>query len=392
MNVLAVTLSAFPGGTDRSLRNLAYALEGSDIRITLGGPADSDLQKWWTGSGLQYLPLDLPERVGITGPGGHRTSPWELARMGLRTVRSIRRICKEAARFDVIHSNWLLTHLDAVIAGKLTKKPVVMEIHDIVPPGPGRRILTEAASRASVSVSVSNAVRGQLAESAQQNAVTIHQGIDTDLFSPGPRDSALRNELTQGNPSARIAAVIARLDPGKGIEHAIEAVGIVNRRYGRDVHLIILGAPAVDDGSYATMVRAQAAEVLPERHLFLPPREDVVNILRSVDMLLAPSIDEPFGLVAAEAQSVGVPVVVSDSGGLPEFVLDGTTGYVVATAAPGAIAGAIDELIADPSGVMKMSVAARNHMVAEFDIRRRAERMRDQYWSVMADDEGGRRR
>lgn len=384
LNVLAITLSSSPGGTDRSLRSLALAFHGSDVSVTLGGPGRSNLESWWTGSGLPYLPLALPDRVGFTTSGGKRTNPLDLIRAGARTVGSVQTIRKAAAPFDVLHSNWLFTHVDTVLAGRLSKKPVIVELHDIVPPGPGRYILTEAASRASVSISVSDAVRRQLGRAAQGNAVTIHQGIDTAVFRPGAKDAALRAQLAQGDTSVTIAAVIGRLDPGKGVEYAIDAVAIANRDFGCDIHLAVLGAPAVDDGSYAESIRAHAQRVLPNKHTFLPPREDLVNILRSIDLLLAPSINEPFGLIVAEAQSVGVPAVVSDSGGLPEFVLDRETGYVVTAGDPLCIARAINNLLSDPISASLMSAAARDHMVSGFDIRRRAERVREQYWSVVS--------
>ncbi len=61
----------------------------------------------------------------------------------------------------------------------------------------------------------------------------------------------------------------------------------------------------------------------------LASQNEVVEILKNTDLVLMPSISESYGVFALEAQAMGVPVVVSDAGGLPEVVLEGKTGFII---------------------------------------------------------------
>jgi glycosyltransferase involved in cell wall biosynthesis len=87
---------------------------------------------------------------------------------------------------------------------------------------------------------------------------------------------------------------------------------------------------------------------------FLGHRSDVPEILGAVDLLLLPSWDEPFGLVVAEAMAVGKPVVVTNRGGVCDYVEDGLNGRLVEPRDPRAWAAAVSELLADPELLARM--------------------------------------
>jgi glycosyltransferase involved in cell wall biosynthesis len=80
--------------------------------------------------------------------------------------------------------------------------------------------------------------------------------------------------------------------------------------------------------------------------------------MHRLDVLVAPSHEEPFGTVLAEAMAVGTPVVATRVGGLAEVVEDGVTGRLVEPGDPAALAAAVREVLAH-SG--EMSAAARTH-------------------------------
>ncbi|RZL69673.1 MAG: hypothetical protein EOP29_25080, partial [Rhodococcus sp. (in: high G+C Gram-positive bacteria)] len=75
VHVLAVSLSTSVGGTDHSLRNVALALQPLGVNVTLGAPGGSDTEQWWRAAGLSFLPLDLPQRIGIHRQGEKSLHP-----------------------------------------------------------------------------------------------------------------------------------------------------------------------------------------------------------------------------------------------------------------------------------------------------------------------------
>jgi L-malate glycosyltransferase len=85
----------------------------------------------------------------------------------------------------------------------------------------------------------------------------------------------------------------------------------------------------------------------------------VAELLACSDLLLLPSENESFGLVALEAMSCGVPVVATSIGGIPEVVQDGVSGYLAPVGDVEAMADAAIGLLADPVAWKQFSAAAR---------------------------------
>ncbi len=86
------------------------------------------------------------------------------------------------------------------------------------------------------------------------------------------------------------------------------------------------------------------------------------------------SVEEGFCNAVIEAQAVGLPVVVSDAGGLPENAVDGLTGYVVSRRDPAAAAEKLRHLAEDPALCREMGRAGRERALALFDINRQVEK------------------
>ncbi|WP_052060436.1 glycosyltransferase family 4 protein [Rhodococcoides fascians] len=382
VHVLAVSLSTSVGGTDHSLRNVALALQPLGVNVTLGAPGGSDTEQWWRAAGLPFLPLDLPQRIGIHRQGENSLHPLGgLAAQVPKSARTVSILRRAARDFDVVHSNHLLLHPDAVLASRLARTPVVVEFHDIVPAGPGRTLLAAIAATATHTVAVSTAAAQQLPTRARGRVSVVHQGIDTTAFAPGAGDPALRADMT-ADPDAPLIAAVGRIDREKKLDVLIDAVARV-RRSGVDAHLAIVGAPSEDDGGYLVELQQAAERLLPGAHRFLGRTDAVASTLRAVDVLACPSQDEPFGLIALEAQACAVPVVVSDTGGLVDFVSHEHTGLVARTGDVDSLATQLCRMLTDRGLAATLAEAARGQAVARFDSQHRAKHFADIYSSAI---------
>jgi alpha-maltose-1-phosphate synthase len=113
-------------------------------------------------------------------------------------------------------------------------------------------------------------------------------------------------------------------------------------------------------------------------------KTEVIQLLSHATVFVCPSVYEPLGIVNLEAMACGTAVVASRVGGIPEVVLEGETGLLVPPADPGALADAVNELVADPDRAAAMGETGRRRAVERFSWRAIAEQTLELYRSVAA--------
>ncbi|MFD6517549.1 glycosyltransferase family 4 protein [Rhodococcus sp. NPDC060176] len=379
LRVLASTLTRDVTGIEHSVIRLLPRLREQGVNMVMAAPSGGELEQVWNEMGLEFIPMPDGLRVGLRDASGVSQSPSALLSQIPRSVTWISRLLGHARRADVVHSNSLLSHLDCVVAGRLARTPVVLEIHDILDPGRGRSLLSAAVRGASASIAVSNAALQQLSNSAQGKTTVVPQAVDAVAFAPGP--ATVRAELTDA-PDSALVAVIGRVDPVKGIDTLIEAVSQIRAR-GRDLHLVIVGRPSPGNEQYGENLRRKAAELAPGAIRFVGHRSDVASVLRSVDILCVPSVREPFGLIAIEAMSVGTPVVASRTDGFLDYVVDGENGLLSVPGDPADVAGRILSLLDGSQLRTRLVARARRSVMENHEVSVRADRLIDVYRRVV---------
>ncbi len=380
IRVLAISAARDVMGTEHSLLNLAQGLADRGVEMTLAARPGGDLEKRWRDLGLPFQPLNLPERQGIRPSSGIGYRPaTDIARQLTRTVLAVRRIVKlvKESRADVIHSNGLITHFDCAVAARFTGSKAVLELHDIVAPGVGRVLMGLAVRLAGSAIAISTAVRCQLPGWAAGRATVVAQGIDVEHFTPSGARNRWRDCLTS-SPRSPVVAAIGRLDPEKGLHTLIQGVAL-SRRSGIDVHLALVGTPSKDDGGYRDRLSALGADLLPDAFRMLPPVPDVAEVLRSIDVLACPSIEEPFGLILLEAQACGIPVVANASGGPLDFITHESTGMLVASNDATGYAETITKLLSDPQLRERVARGGQDRVRSSYTSQIRAAKIADLY-------------
>jgi len=258
----------------------------------------------------------------------------------------VRHITRAVRGADVINSSSLWTHFDCAVAGRLTRRPVVLDMHDIVRPGMGRRVLTAAVRLSSAAIAVSQAVADCVGPSGSRRLRIMVPAVELDRFRPGPSDPALRRQLTSSVEDP-LVGIVGRIDPEKGVHLVVEAVAALEGPAAR-AHLVVVGSPGFDSGAYLDRLKIDAARLLGVRARFVGRMEDVPETFRALDVAVNASAAEPFGLSILEAQASGVPVVATRSGGVTDFLTDGDNALLVPGGDPGALAAAIERVVTDP--------------------------------------------
>lgn len=190
-------------------------------------------------------------------------------------------------------------------------------------------------------------VDAALAASGGRSRMRVLQNaVDGTIFHPGDRTQAkVRYGL---DPSAPLIVIIANLAPHKGQETAIRALSAVGEQYP-NARLWVVGEDRQKDQQYRgrleDLVRGLGVQ---SQVSFLGFRDDIPEILRAADFLLLPSTSETLSLVILEAQASRAVVLAAPTADIPEVVIDGQSGYLVAADDVASYAARLRELIAKP--------------------------------------------
>jgi D-inositol-3-phosphate glycosyltransferase len=286
-------------------------------------------------------------------------------------------------RFDLLHSHYWMSGWAGVVCKEAMGIPLANSFHTLgrikdlarrsgEPPSGPLRTLTEqeVISRSDCVIASTPHEFDDLLEhygADPGRLCTSPPGIDHDVFRPG-NAAAARRRL--GLPAGRLILFVGRIQPLKGLDVAVRAFGMLPPLEGGDTapgnpRLVVVGGPSGPDGAteLAEVETIAARLGVADRIQFVDPvpHRALAGYYQAADLLVMPSRSESFGLVAAEAQACGLPVVVSAVGGLRNVVADDRSGLLVAGHEPADYAAAMHRVLADAGLAMKLSAGALEH-------------------------------
>lgn len=231
---------------------------------------------------------------------------------------------------DVIHAHYAIPHsLCAMIARDIVQKShlrLVTTLHgtDITLVGndPSFKELTKYSIEGSDGITaVSNALRQETLEifDVKKEIKVIFNFVDVHEYS---RRSFPELELTHCGEQVKNIIHISNFRPVKNISNVIKIFYLISQEV--NARLLLVGGGPEECIAKRLIYDLQ----IEDKVLFLGKQDTIVPLLSIADLLLLPSAKESFGLVCIEAMSCHVPVIASNTGGLPEVVDDGLTGFL----------------------------------------------------------------
>lgn len=335
------------GGIGVHVRDLVAGLREAGDRVAVVAPADT------------------AERFGLSGARPEAWPRWSRPAAAARALRRLRALARGA---DVVHAQGHQAGLAALVATAGLDVPVVVSWHNQVL---GSR--TSGAAGPAVLAEQLQARRATLVTGASRDlverarALGARQAEEAPVAAPaagtyaGSRAEA-RSAVAHvlGIPAAAAgeevwALVVSRLAPQKDLPVLAAAAGRLADQGERP------GAPplrwiVVGDGDAAVRDRLTAATADLPVHL-AGARDDVPTFMAAADLLVVPSRWEARALVVQEALAAGLPVVATETGGLPELVTG--CGLLVPVGDDAALASAVDLLASDPPRRAELGRRAR---------------------------------
>lgn len=176
----------------------------------------------------------------------------------------------------------------------------------------------------------------------------IYNGVDTDLFHPGPSNISLNEQMGSNFHELFVIGTIGRIQPVKGHIYLVQAfIRILEQRpdLRPRLRLAIIG-----DGSELQAIKDILNSHNALNNVWLPGfRNDTAELYRSFDLFALPSLREGISNTALEAMASGLPLVATHVGGNPEVVINNETGFLVPHQDSNALASALLRYIDNPA-------------------------------------------
>ena len=390
--VLYLDHTAKAGGAEFCMLRLLKALDPDRVRPIVVFGDEGAAPEMFRAAGLEthVIPLsDHVREVRKDSLGGsaflHPGRAFALASYALR----IRRFAKEC-RADIIHTNSMKAHFYGGAVGRISGLPVVWQIRDYVDttylPGPAVRLVRLLARIIpsyviAPSQSVMNKLRTGCTDVGQRNGEkfgVIHDGLgERELGQMSASDGS--GGAAGWRFPVRIG-IVGRLAPWKG-QHVFVQAAANLLKAGYKARFLIIGAPLFGEHAYEKELREMAASLgIAEQIEFLGFRQDVDAIMKTLDILVHASTSaDPFPNVILEGMALGLPIVGSDGGGVPEMIVDGESGRLTPMGDADGLARALERYLCEPARTKAIGQAAAIRVRKKFSASKSAREIEQIY-------------
>jgi glycosyltransferase involved in cell wall biosynthesis len=274
--------------------------------------------------------------------------------------------------YDLIHAEaskdlWLIVPSLQLSA---LKTPLILTKHigsAIVKRDPLHRWIY---TRVNLALAISNVIHKNLLETttiSSEKIILLHDSINTDRFNPEKISKRkIRNEYNI-SPNEILIGMNARFSPGKGHEEFLFAAHKLLHRY-KNIKFMVVGCASRGEDDYAGKIKTMASYLgLDNSVIFTGFRNDIPEILASLDIFVFPSHAEAFGIALVEAMSMKLPSVCSNSDGILDIAVDNVTSYLFQKQNYHDLAEKLSELINRPDKRDKFGEAARERVLENFN-------------------------
>jgi len=284
------------------------------------------------------------------GPKVHGFAPWEAAlkpadpklKKALEPLTVDLAMAAAPTDASVVHCHTWYADMAGLWMKILYGIPLVITTHSLEPLRPWKEeqlgrgyhlsswIERTALEAADAVVAVSEGTRREILECYNldpEKVKVIYNGIQPDIFRrTDPAPALERYGIPKDKP---YLLFVGRITRQKGVLHLIHALRQVSPKLQA---VLCAGAPDTEEIGREMESAVQALQgQRPGVHWIreMIPVPDLVRLYSGAALFVCPSIYEPFGIINLEAMACGCPVVASKVGGIPEVVVDGTTGFLV---------------------------------------------------------------
>jgi glycosyltransferase involved in cell wall biosynthesis len=277
--------------------------------------------------------------------------------------------------FQLVLTNTIKSHLYGSLASRLCSLPLIWRFHDILSQEDFSPLLVKLLAFFGKRfpkriLAVSKVTRDHLLRHGIEGdkIEVVFNSVDPERLELKGSLGSIREEYRLGN-GTKLVGCIGRIVPQKGQKVLLSAVPQVLRRRP-DAFFLVVGDVFLKEENYREELFEFIKDNRIEKNARLTGfRTDIGNVIRSLDLVVFPSIaPEAFPLSVLEAMVLGKPVIASDIGGVQEMIEDGVTGVLVEPNRPERIAEKILSLLDDPRSCEEIGRKAEEFVNTKFSM------------------------
>ena len=281
----------------------------------------------------------------------------------LSAIARLRKIIKNE-RTELVISNCGRANQTGLYAAQLTGTPCIVYIHA---PYTKRYIYLYGLNRTNMAIFVSNAIHNSMVEKACfKSKVVIHNGIDIDKFHPVTTRSREILDRFSIDKDRIIIGQVGSLIKRKGVDILIEAGKLLaDKRL--NFHIVLVGS-GPDESYFRQLVQGLR---LSGHVTFYGNSDSPEYVYQNIiDINVLASRSESFGLTLAEGSACGLPCVGSNTGGIPEVILDNETGLLFRSGDAKDLADKLELLIINSPLREKMGKNGQDYIAENLSLRK----------------------
>jgi D-inositol-3-phosphate glycosyltransferase len=315
---------------------------------------------------------------------------------------------QQGAGYDIVHANFFMSGMVAQHLKQMLGIPFVITFHalgqvrrlaqgadDAFPPARMRieSLLMQQADRIIAECAQDRLDMEQLYGASPARIAVAPCGFDpAELWPQDQLEARSVLGLDAGPGAGRFTVLqLGRMVPRKGVDTVIQATALLRSRHGIDAELLVVGGDmhaGGRDGPEIARLRALAARLGVLEHVRFvgqKPRAELRSCYSAADVFVTTPWYEPFGITPVEAMACARPVIGAEVGGIKSTVVDGSTGFLVPSRDPQAVAERLAALQRNPQLARSMGEAGLRRAYCHYTWRSVAEQVAAVYAAVLAE-------
>ena len=365
--ILYITSTQLYWGSEKSFMLLVknFRKKYNIYVLTVKGPIINVLNEY-------KIPYGLYININITKSSLHKF---------LIFVYKLSRFIKKND-FNLIHANDLVSSQYSILAAKLANIKSVVHIRD---PYLSRNlkwvniIILNMATRI---IAISKDVKKELIKngiydkkiSVIYNAVELSKENNIDYNFK----AKLRKDILDYKED-HLIGICGRIAPVKGHDYFFRAVPDILKKF-ESTRILVVGEDPSKRKDFLRKIMKIAFDLkINDNISFLGFRNDIQTIMKCLDILIVPSLAEPFGRVVIEGMAAKIPIIATSVGGIPEIIDNGINGILISPMDERAITAAIIDLLSNKGYVMELVKNAEKKIKKDFSVERQVSKIEKTY-------------